>query len=81
MSNTITDKKNKHLEFAKRNRRIRKILVGGMRKAQIAREYGVTGQRIDYLVNRFVLEEMIVKTDDGYEYTFKGRALDKIKGK
>ena len=69
--------KNKHLEKTERNQRIRDLLVDGWTQTQVAREYNVTVQRVSMLVDRFLRQGLLVKTENGFAVP-KGRALETI---
>ncbi len=58
--------KNSHLEKSERNKIIREFLVSGRSQSQVARECGITVQRVNMLVDRFIRQGLLVKTDKGF---------------
>lgn len=66
---------NKHLEKTERNERIRELLVSGWSQSQVAREYNVTVQRVNMLVDRFIRQGLLEKTKKGFVIP-KGRSTN-----
>jgi len=58
--------KNSHLEKTERNKIIRDLLVNGYSQSQVARECGITVQRVNMLVDRFIRNGLLEKTKDGF---------------
>lgn len=70
--------KNIHSEKTERNRQIRKLLAGGMTQAEIARKFRITGQRLNQLVQKWVWQELLERTEAGFAIPAKGRTPAKV---
>lgn len=70
--------KNSHLEKSKRNQQIRKLLTSGKSQAEIAREFNITPQRLGQLVEKWVWQGLLERTEEGFAIPEKGRTPAKV---
>jgi|GEM_PF-4843842 len=65
-------------EKSKRNRQIRKLLVQGKVQAKIAREFNITSQRLNQLVQKWGWRGLLERTEEGFAIPEKGRTPAKV---
>ncbi len=65
--------KNHHLAKTDRNQRIMKLLASGWTQTQIAKEFNITAQRVNDLVQKWMWRGLLEKTEDGFALPKKGR--------
>lgn len=70
--------RNSHLEKSKRNQQIRKLLASGKSQAEIAREFNITPQRLGQLVEKWVWQGLLERTEEGFAIPEKGRTPAKV---
>ena len=70
--------KNSHLEKSKRNQQIRKLLASGKTQAEVAKRFQVSGQRLNQLVQKWMWQGLLEKTEDGFALPKKGRTPVKV---
>ena len=70
--------KNSHLEKSERNQRIRELLAKSWSQPKIAKAFGITVQRVNDLVQKWVWRGLLEKTKDGFSLPKKGRTLAKV---
>ena len=70
--------KNSHLAKSKRNQRIKRLLVNGWKQAEVAKEFNITVQRINDLVQKWIWRGLLVKTEQGFSMSDKSRTTAKI---
>jgi len=70
--------RNSHLEKSKRNQQIRKLLAEGKTQAEIAKRFRVSGQRLNQLVQKWVWQGLLEKTEEGFVLPEKGRTPAKV---
>ncbi len=69
--------KNHHLAKTDRNQRIMKLLASGWTQTQIAKEFNITVQRVNDLVQKWMWRRLLEKTEDGFAMP-KGRTPVKV---
>lgn len=70
--------KNSHLEKSERNQRIRELLAKSWSQPKIAEAFGITVQRVNDLVQKWVWRGLLEKTEDGFVLPKKGRTPAKV---
>ena len=70
--------KNSHLEKSKRNQQIRKLLASGKSQAEIAREFNVTPQRLNQLVQKWMWQGLLERNERDFAMPSKGRTPAKV---
>ena len=70
--------KNSHLEKSERNQRIRELLTKDWSQPKIAEAFGITVQRVNDLVQKWVWRGLLEKTEDGFAMPAKGRTPSKV---
>jgi len=70
--------KNSHLEKSKRNQQIRRLLAGGRTQAEIAREFNITVQRLNQLVQKWEWQGLLERNEQGFAMPSKGRTPAKV---
>ncbi|MBI1755028.1 hypothetical protein HYR65_01965, partial [Candidatus Azambacteria bacterium] len=70
--------KNSHLEKSKRNQQIRKLLTGGRTQAEVAREFNITVQRLNQLVQKWEWQGLLERNEQGFALPAKGRTPAKV---
>ena len=60
-------------EKLKRNQQIRKLLAEGRVQAEIAREFNITPQRLNQLVQKWGWQGLLERTEDGFAIPEKGQ--------
>jgi transposase-like protein len=70
--------KNSHLEKSNRNQRIRKLLASGTSQAEVAREFNITPQRLNQLVQKWIWQGLFERTEEGFVISEKGRTPAKV---
>lgn len=58
--------KNNHLEKTDRNQKIRELLIKGWTQGQVAREFNITIQRVNDLVQKWMWRGLLKKTKRGF---------------
>jgi DNA-binding transcriptional regulator LsrR (DeoR family) len=76
--NMSKNMENIHSEKIERNQQIRKLLASGKTQADIARKFRITGQRLNQLVQKWVWQGLLERTEDGFAVPPKGRAPEKV---
>jgi len=69
--------RNSHLEKSKRNSQIRELLASGKSQAEIAKRFGITPQRLNQLVQKWMWQGLLTKKE-GFALPSKGRAPEKV---
>jgi transposase-like protein len=70
--------RNTHLEKSKRNGQIRKMLASGTSQAEVAREFNITPQRLNQLVQKWQWQGLLERNEQGFAMPQKGRASAKV---
>lgn len=70
--------RNSHLEKSKRNQQIRELLASGKSQVEIAREFNITPQRLNQLVQKWQWQGLLEKTEGGFAIPKKGRTPAKV---
>jgi transposase-like protein len=64
--------KNSHLTKSKRNQQIRKLLASGVSQAEVAREFNITPQRLNQLVQKWQWQGLLERSEQGFAMPAKG---------
>lgn len=70
--------KNSHLAKSERNQRIKRLLAKGWKQAEVAKEFNITVQRINDLVQKWIWRGLLVKTEQGFAMSDKDGTPAKI---
>lgn len=69
--------KNAHLAKSDRNKEMIKQLASGRTQSQVAKEFNITAQRVNDLVQKWLWRGLLEKTEDGFAMP-KGRTPVKV---
>ena len=58
--------RNAHLEKLDRNQRIRRLLADGRTQTEVAKEFNITVQRVNDLVQKWLWRGLLEKTEKGF---------------
>jgi transposase len=76
--NTTKNMKNAHLAKSDRNGQMIKQLAAGRTQSQVAKEFNITAQRVNGLVQKWLWRGLLEKTGDGFAIPQKGRLPAKV---
>ncbi len=76
--NMSKNMKNIHSEKTKRNQQIRELLASGKTQAEVARKFRITGQRLNQLVQKWVWQGLLERTEEGFAILQRGRTPAKV---
>ncbi len=76
-ANITKNMKNAHLAKSDRNERMIKQLASGRPQSEVAKEFNVTAQRVNGLVQKWLWRGLLEKTEEGFAMP-KGRMPAKV---
>ena len=76
--NISTNMRNSHLEKSKRNQQIKKLLASGRTQAEVAREFNITVQRLNQLVQKWVWQGLLERNEEGFAMPSKVEHQQKL---